>query len=100
MQMYSTIFPKVKREVSELFGDEVCLSEPIPDVTAGIRVERYFLYPMNSSLMRSRPFGYLTTSMENGRVLLYQDCRVRDFMDTKEHPFSEPISYEPHPQAV
>ena len=93
MQSYSTIFPQVKREVSALFGDETCLSEPIPDVTAGVRVERYFLYPVNRQTMRSRPFGYLTTSMESGQVLLYQDCRVRDFMDTGEHPFSEPISY-------
>ena len=93
MLSYATVFPEVKKSVSYLFGEQVSLSYPMPDVTRGIWVERYFLYPAGNSIVRSRPFGLLTVSMENGQILAYQDCRINDFMDTEKYPFSEKISY-------
>ena len=87
MKTYADVFRKVREMVSHLFGDQVSLSYPMPDVTHGVRVERYFLYPAGNTLTRSRPFGILTVEMENGRMLSFQDCRLRDFMDTDKYPF-------------
>lgn len=93
MLSYATVLPEVRKTVSYLLGDQVCLSYPMPDVTHGIRVEKFFLYPMSASTLRSRPFGLLTVAMESGQILGYEDCRIRDFMDTEAHPFREEISY-------
>ncbi len=90
---YQVSLREIQRKVAALFGDEVCLSYPLPDLVGETRVEKYFLYPMGNSLVRGRPFGLLTVSMESGAVLAYQDCRLADFVDTKVHPFSEKISY-------
>ena len=94
MKTYTDVFRKVREMVSYLFGDQVSLSYPVPDVTHGVRVERYFLYPAGNTLTRSRPFGILTVEMDNGRLLSFQDCRLRDFMDTDKYPFDQKISYE------
>lgn len=93
MLAYATVFPEVKKAVSYLLGDQVSLSYPMPDVTHGVWVERFFLYPMGTSINRTRPFGLLTVSMENGQILSYQDCRINDFMDTQKYPFSKNICY-------
>lgn len=94
MQEYETIFPQVQKKVASFLGDQVSLSYPMPDVTKGVRVERFFLYPAGNTLNRQRPFGLLTTAMENGRILEYRDCHIHDFMDTARYPFTHTISYE------
>jgi len=93
MKKYADVFPEVKKMTAYLFGDQVSLSYPMPDVLRGLRVERFFLYPTGSRLMRSRPFGILTVEMESGRLVSYRDCRIEDFMDTEKFPFQE-ICYE------
>lgn len=93
MLEYNALFRKVKETVSHLIGDQVSLSYPMPDVTKGVWVERFFLYYSGFSTERTRPFGLLTVSMESGQIISYQDCRFSDFMDTEKYPFSEKISY-------
>lgn len=93
MLEYKVLFPEVKKKAAFLFGDHISLSYPVPDIINGIRVEKFFLYPVASSVQRARPFGLLTVSAESGTVLSYQNCHLSDFMDTQQHPFAEKISY-------
>ena len=93
MRKYADIFSEIKDMVGSLFGEQMSLSYPMPDIVSGVRVERCFLYYVNASLQRSRPVGMLMLEMSNGRLLSYQDARIADFMDTKSHPFEQPISY-------
>lgn len=94
MLTYAVIFPRLKELVSSICGETAILSYPLPDVENGIRVERSFLYAHGSEIVRTRPFAVVTTAVESGRLLSYQDCRLRDFFDTARHPFSQPIRYE------
>lgn len=94
MVKYEVLFPRIRQVVTTMFGEDVSLSYPIPDVTKAIWVERFFLYPAGGSPMRSRPFGMLTVERETGSVIAYQDCRWTDFMDTEQHPFETLICYE------
>ena len=94
MKAYADVFPGIKAMVAYLFGDQVSLSYPMPDVTHAVRVERYFLYPAGNKLTRCRPFGILTVEMDNGRLLSYPHCRIKDFMETEKYPFDQEISYE------
>lgn len=94
MKAYVDVFPEIKGMVSYLFGEQVCLSYPMPNVTHGVWVERYFLYPAGNTLNRSRPFGLLTVERDTGRMLSFQDCRLSDFMDTEKYSFDQKISYE------
>lgn len=89
---YTELFSAAGEKVSLLFGDEVSLSWPMPDIWAAQRVERFFLYPAQGPLRRMRPFGSAVFSSDSGLLLAYQDLRLRDFMG-EGHPFSEPISY-------
>lgn len=93
MRKYADIFSEIKDMVGRLFGEQMSLSCPMPDIVNGVRVERCFLYCVSASLQRSRPVGMLMLEMNNGRLLMYQDCRIADFMDTQSHPFEQPISY-------
>lgn len=45
MLEYSVLFPEVKKKTAFLFGDNISLSYPMPDIINGIRVEKFFLYP-------------------------------------------------------
>lgn len=94
VKTYADVSLKVREMVSYILGDQVNLSYPMPDITHAIRVERYFLYPAGNTLTRSRPFGILTVEMESGQLLSFQDCRIKDFMETEKHPFDQNISYE------
>ena len=62
MLEYSVLFPEVKKKTAFLFGDNISLSYPMPDIINGIRVEKFFLYPVSANPRRSRPFGLLTVS--------------------------------------
>lgn len=93
MLEYSVLFPEVKKKTAFLFGDNISLSYPMPDIINGIRVEKFFLFPVSANPRRSRPFGLLTVSAETGGVLTYQDCRLEDFVDSGQHPADEKISY-------
>ena len=94
MVKYEVQLARIQRVVMTMFGEGVCLSYPLPDITKAIWVERFFIYPAGSRLMRSRPFGMLTVERESGNIIAYQDCRWADFMDADQHPFETLISYE------
>jgi len=98
---YKTVFSKVVEMKANLFGEQVSLSYPVPELVNGIRAEKYFLYSAVPSPEKTRPFGLMTVAMENGRLLAYQDCRVEDFVDSEKHGFDRKLSYGlPQPMSI
>ena len=93
MMEYRKIYPGIVKMKAALFGEQVSLSWPVPDVVNGVRVEKYFLYAATPAPVRSRPFGLMTVAMDNGRLLAYQDCRIEDFVDTEKYGFDRKLDY-------
>lgn len=94
MKRYATLFPAIKSRVASLYGENISLSYPVPVCAGTLRMERSFLYPQISSPMRSRPFAAVTTAMDDGALLLYEDCRIRDFMPSPAPNVNERIDYQ------
>lgn len=88
---YAVVYPGIQRAISNLCGDSACLSYPMPDIENGIRVERFFVYSMAPGLVRAAPFGVLTTEMDSGMVLAFQNCRLKDYFEREN---TAPIRYE------
>jgi hypothetical protein len=93
MKLYNKILPDIRKKVTELCGASSEISFPFIDFVNGIKVEKVFIYPFSTKEMRTRPFGVVTTSMEDGLVLKYENAYLSDFVDTEKYPFETQISY-------
>ena len=69
------------------------VSQPIPCMEGSYRTERMFFYPSTSKVERVRPYAWASVSSEHGRVLSFQYCAIRDFMDTQKYPLDQIVDY-------
>lgn len=93
MKKYSEILEK-NRGIINALGGNSSISFPVPDLVNGILVEKVFLYPTSPMELRTRPFALVTSAMEDGTILKYENAYVYDFVPTQRHSFEEKISYE------
>lgn len=93
MLNYAVVLNKTAQGVQVLSSEQTCMSYAMPDQENGIPVEKYFLYTMAYDSVHGRPWAMVTADMARGDILLYEDCRVKDFMDTERHPLHEKIDY-------
>lgn len=94
MRKYSDILSNIKRQITPICGENIAFSYPVPDIVNGIKVEKFFIYPISAKLERTRPYVMVTTLMEDGCLCKFQNCRFEDFVNTEEHPFSQKIEYK------
>lgn len=92
MKKYNEILEKNRKVITDLCGN-CSISFPVPDLVKGILVEKVFLYPSSPVQVKTRPFALLTSAMEDGTILKYENAYVFDFVPTQKHPFEEKISY-------
>lgn len=93
MMKYAEIHNDTIKFVSETFGTEADLSFAVPDIIGEERVERFFLYPINLSAERERPFAHFFVSSTDGKRSEIKQCSVEDFVDSKKYPLDMIISY-------
>lgn len=93
MTEYKEAVLGIKQQVSALCGDNTSLSYPIPGRVGELAVEWHFLYKQTMKPRRPRPFALVATELASGRLLLYRDCRLSDFMDTAAHPLNALLDY-------
>jgi hypothetical protein len=94
MKAYFEILPELRNKITELCGSNFGISFPFVDLIGGVKVEKVFIYPVSPKEMRTRPFGVVTFSMEDGLILKYENAYVFDFVDREKYPFDKKISYE------
>ena len=91
---FDTILERASINLSIVMGDGVSLSYPLPDLQAGRKTDRFFLYQKGfRSPEGPRPFAMLTLDHDTGEVLSYTDARLQDFMGDGFGPWNKPISY-------
>jgi hypothetical protein len=93
MKKYSEIL-ETNRGIIKAFCGNSSISFPVADLVNGILVEKVFLYPTSPMELRTRPFALVTSAMEDGTILKYENAYVYDFVPTQRHSFEEKISYE------
>ncbi|HHV13114.1 MAG TPA: hypothetical protein GXX75_22845 [Clostridiales bacterium] len=92
MKKYYEILEKNKKVIADLCGN-CSISFPVPDLVNSILVEKVFLYPSSPAEVRTRPFALVTSAMEDGTILKYENAYVFDFVPTQKYPFEEKINY-------
>lgn len=93
MKTYTQILPDIRSKVTQICGTNFGISFPFVDLINGVKVEKVFIYPVSQTEMRTRPFGVITTSIEDGVILKYENAYLFDFVDTEKYPFNKKISY-------
>ena len=91
MKTYTELYEKIRKKMAAVCGDSAVMSYPVP---AGGKKEMVFIYPSATCLIRTRPYAVLLTAMEDGAVLLYQNCYGTDYFAAIGHPFEKKISYQ------
>lgn len=89
-----SLYSKIKSKTGALFGETASLSYPMADVENGICIDKFFVYSIGYNKMRARPYAVIKTSAQDGTILSYVNCHLKDFADTEKFPFSERICYE------
>ena len=91
---FDTILAQTKKQITLAMGEGVSLSYPLPDLQAGRKTDRFFLYQKGlRSPEGPRPFALLTLDHDTGAVLAYADARLQDFMGPEHQPWNKRISY-------
>lgn len=93
MKTYVQILPEIRNIITQICGANFGISFPIVDLINGVKVEKMFIYPVYPTEMRTRPFAVVTTSMEDGAILRFENAYLVDFLDTEKYPFDKKISY-------
>lgn len=91
MKTYTELYEKIRKKMAAVCGDSAVMSYPVP---AEGKKEMVFIYPSATCLIRTRPYAVLLTAMEDGAVLLYQNCYGTDYFAAIGHPFEKKISYQ------
>lgn len=93
MKSLQDIKALLSKGVHALGNGGYSVSQPIPCMESGYRTERMFFYPSTSKAERVRPYAWVSVSSEHGRVLSFQYCAIRDFMDTQKFPLDQIVDY-------
>lgn len=97
---YNTAYNILNNKLQMLLSENAMLSFPIPDMENGLKEDVYFVYNTSYQSKKERPYAIVKAAMTDGTLLVYQNCHLKDIVDTKKHPFSDKISYEPEDKSI
>lgn len=91
---FKTVFTRVKSKTSALLGETASLSYPMADIENGICIDKFFVYSVSCNKMRQRPYALIKAAAQDGSIIFYSHCKLKDFVDTQNYPFADAISYD------